>query len=293
MKFPSDQELFFNIDGSGLPVIEKGTIDPAAAELNAFNDRLCRFAQSSRMFESRPDNEKMAGIKKSIYDKLEELLCMDYICGFPVSHLEYHEYTYDYFDSHLGSSTDGCFGAFRVLREKLLCLYCFNFNFIQLLLTLATLFVLSRDTDGKINIITAILLIATPVSLLMSDLTEGKWLAKIVCSPVTIVGFGVLTIVCLVNAFTSLNHWLSPLFTGCYLVLLATILLDYVRQLFCCAKNGKIKKEYRKLYEEYAPVIHRYIRYHVIWWKTEYPGKPMPDCIQNMENQFNYFTKMY
>lgn len=55
----------------------------------------------------------------------------------------------------------------------------------------------------------------------------------------------------------------------------------------------KAKKDFCTRVENHIQHMHRYIRFHVLWWKTLNGDAPVPSGIRNLEESFDYVLKMY
>lgn len=55
----------------------------------------------------------------------------------------------------------------------------------------------------------------------------------------------------------------------------------------------RAKKDFCARVEQNIPHMHRYIRFHVLWWQKQNPDKPLPSGIQNLQKSFDHLLKMY
>lgn len=297
MKFSSDKELFKNLDSNGRPVFGNeqvsGSIRYQMDEMKSFNKALDDKERFARIFEKTPEPETLGKIREQILEKVDMSFAYDTIFGFPRSKLDLNGTEFDYFKEHAGSDTQYCFGAFNQLRDIYRKVHHWSFHLVPLLFVLAALYALYCNTAGHISFWTGVLLIAAPVAVFMSDLSEEGWLLNYVCHPLTVLCAGGLTIIGLLNNLASQVPYMRPIFLCYYLLVVLAILLDYIRQVIESIKSAKYRKQFVKNYKELAPMIHRYIRYHAIWWAYENPNAPLPDCIKDMQREFDFNQKLY
>lgn len=45
--------------------------------------------------------------------------------------------------------------------------------------------------------------------------------------------------------------------------------------------------------EAYINELHRYLRFHILWWKNINPDKPLPTGITELQKSFDYIVEKY
>ena len=61
------------------------------------------------------------------------------------------------------------------------------------------------------------------------------------------------------------------------------------------AENETIsaKLDYCMGVEAYVNELHRYLRFHILWWNNINPDKPLPTGITELKKSFDYILEMY
>lgn len=126
---------------------------------------------------------------------------------------------------------------------------------------------------------------------------EGGWLFKFFANGIFlfIVALG-STLMAMRNAFSGEPIEVIELLPfGAYYILYGIFLL--FADIICCFATKKAsrraKKDFCALAEQNIPHMHRYIRFHTLWWQKQNPDKPLPGCIQNLQKSMDYLLKMY
>lgn len=291
-----DRELFLNCDEISEPLLREDKVPAGVGDLwesvKENNERLEGLANARNMLglDLRPEEKEK--LIKQTESLAEMLMCADYLVGFPVSKLKFPKSEYDYFDS-LPVRGEACGGKFRQMSDVLLKLEGFTWHILQLLLVVATLFVMQTGIDGRFSFLEIALLIATPVSFLFSEIWE-EWPTKLLMHPIVLIVVGAYTVLIIVDSWSSsLPDYYFKIFIVYYGLVLVLMLLNYIVQIFKMLGNGKYKKEFCRLYEKDAEWMHRYVRFHVLWWNVERGTEPMPSRLKDMESEMDYFDRRY
>lgn len=324
MKFLSDQELYSNVTlagtidftpyqqaiGENIPEYKQITSDEAMAGISA-ESRYLANQMNVYLWKRNHTEAHSRGIEREaemspreagnwfinqLLEKVEELYQQDHIGGFMSGHKTVADQEVDYFDSHpINSDRNSprfCGGAFGKLHEILSTYYRPDYCFGCLLMSVLCFFVLTQNLDGYVGFFACAVMVLTPLVYFLSEQGEDG-ICKIVCNPL------VKAAVLVVSALGVISRTGSPIpefvlvLRYYYMVAIAAQLVDIVLKYFKTFSNGKKRKEYRQAYEHYAPQIHRYIRYHVLWWNNIHPGEPLHENIKKLQNEFDYFTKRY
>lgn len=325
MKFLSDQELYSNVtpDGTvdftpyqqavGDRLSEYESIDwdheqmivktQAGYLSNQLNVEMWKTYSAEDLMERGVEREaemspQEAGRRyvNKMLDFVEEHYQMDHIGGFLTGHGTIADREVDYFDSHpLGRDSDSvrcCGGAFKELRDILNSFFLPNYCFGCLLMSVFCFFVLTQNLDGYFGFFAGAVMVLTPVVFLLSELGEDG-ICKIVCNVLVKVAVLVVSVLGVISRMSSPVPEIVLVLRYYYMIAVVAQLIDIVIKYFKTMANGKKKKEYRCAYEQYAPQIHRYIRYHVLWWNTQHPGEPLHESIKRMQNEFDYLARRY
>lgn len=296
MAVPGNTNVFLNEKETFDPLLREDRI-PAGMEslwetVKEHNKRLEKFAQARNMLGQKLTPEEKPKLNEQTESLADMLMCADSLVGFPVSKLELHESTYDYFDS-LPARGEACGGKFRRIGEPLLRMHRFTWHIVQLLLVMATLLALHTGMDGRFSFLEIALLIATPVSFLFSDIWE-KWPAKLLTHPVALILIGIYTVLMIVNSWSSTTpDYYFKTFMVYYGLVLVLMILDYIVQLGKKAGNRRHQKEFCRLYEKDREWLERYVRFHVLWWDSTRGSEPHPSRLRDLESELDWFARQY
>lgn len=126
---------------------------------------------------------------------------------------------------------------------------------------------------------------------------KGRFLFKFVSGGIFLLAaaFG-STLITLAYAFSKapLEYFVLLPF-GLYYVLHSLIkILEDMRQ-FVAAKKAarRAKKEFCAQVERNIESLHRYLRFHILWWQAQFPEVPFPSGIENLEKSFEHLLKKY
>lgn len=82
---------------------------------------------------------------------------------------------------------------------------------------------------------------------------------------------------------------------GLYYILYSLFsLAEDIRGFFAAKRNrSQAKKDFCAQVESNIQHMHRYIRFHTLWWKAQNGDAALPGAIQNLEKSFAHLLKMY
>lgn len=104
------------------------------------------------------------------------------------------------------------------------------------------------------------------------------------------------TLVAMGQAFSGSEiAWYSLLPFGLYYILISLFfVVADIMDFFQKKKAARqAKKDFCARVEKNIQPMHRYIRFHTLWWQKQNPGKPLPGCIRNLQKSFDHLLKMY
>ena len=270
LKVLPDDKLFLNYDPEHNCIDERVPLPEFLKELKVklslANRELKNFAVSSRVFERKLSDDYKDRILKSHSHIAETNANREYLYGFPLSRLECHEQTLDYFD-HVPVNRNFCDGAYAKLQQMLHSRHTFDPHLWPLLLMIAAMASIVLMPHPCITVA----LMAAAAIKLFTEYTEvihNSLISSI--HTVFCIGLGFVTVMFLVGSGYDMPadiekfQNLRPIAFACFGAGIVVILLEYVYQLFLFTKNRAIEKEFCDFFEEHSYWSYRYIRYHVI-----------------------------
>lgn len=320
MNFPKDQDLFENVSAEGKVIVPEkvyGMNDhPRAREIMEF-DRIytdfvlqsCSYNIDLKDLFTDAGKDRQAHQKKAVDGKrdlleiqhkhVENMYRSDFISGFLPAQCEIFvgqvTEKANYFNEHaILSDTNQesvCGGAFHRLRS---ILYSFVRPVVHpfcFLLSLACAYVLNSFCEGNLNFWACAIMVVAGIVLFFTDFEEDV-LSKFLCSIFFKIAVAVLSVLAIVGGFRHTTMMAVPIMYY-YVVITAAMLVDYLIHLLKCTRNQKVKKEFCSTYETCAQDMHRYIRYHALWWEHIHPGEALPPSIEQMNRDFDMFSQKY
>lgn len=104
------------------------------------------------------------------------------------------------------------------------------------------------------------------------------------------------TLVAMGQAFSGSEiAWYSLLPFGLYYILISLFFVVADITDFFQKKKAvrQAKEDFCVRVEKNIQPLHRYIRFHVLWWQKQNPGDPLPSGINNLQKSFDHLLKMY
>lgn len=320
MKFPKDQELFENVSEDGKLILPPSIVEirnhPHCREIIEFdNIRHSLMMQSlsynvelkelfTKAGQDTAKHQKMAmegkrELLESQHKQVEKLFRSDYISGFLYDHYNVLVGTksvdVDYFDEHpircSASQETVCDGAFHRLNSILSSFIHKTIHPFCFLLSLAAAYMLSTCQDGRLTFLACAVMVISGIVLFFTDFEEdvlSKWICSIFCK----IAVAALSVLAIASSLSSSTMIAVPVMYY-YIVAAASMLVDFGIQLLKQTRNWKTKKAFCKTFEACAQDIHRYVRYHVLWWQHNHPGEVLHPSIESMNRSLEMYTRMY
>lgn len=154
------------------------------------------------------------------------------------------------------------------------------------------------------------LLIIFFAGIIMEDDSEFTFLMKLIGNGIVALIAGIGSILCaLTNLFMPPVETFEMIVLGMFYILygICAVIDEATQQKKANKKKGaaeqakrqaeidlaNAKAEFCTLVKEEIYSLHRYLRFHVLWWQTINPKKPLPSGINELQKSFDHIVAMY